>query len=238
MNLAPVFEALDGHNNAFLGTRAWSDDTGTAAALAAAFAGSCQAAGVAAVAKHFPGNAALDPHYGLPVLDIGLEELESRYLQAFAAAVEADIAAVMLSHVLVPVIDPDLPVTLSLPAIGLLRDRLGFKGIIMSDDLAMKAISGDMTPGAAALLALHAGVDLVMVSGTRQAIQVRDAIVGALETGQLKRATLTGSAARIMAWKLRLALDRDEPDEREARRANLATLVRTNRIALESILGR
>jgi beta-N-acetylhexosaminidase len=62
MNLAPVFEALDSHNAGFLGSRAWSSDAGTAAALAAAFASSCQAAGVAAVAKHFPGNAAVDPH--------------------------------------------------------------------------------------------------------------------------------------------------------------------------------
>lgn len=238
MNLAPVFEALDGHNDAFLGSRAWSDNANTAAALAAAFVSSCQAAGVAAVAKHFPGNASLDPHYGFPVLDISYDELESIYLRTFAAALAADTAAIMLSHVLVPVIDPDLPVTLSTAGIGLLRERLGFTGIIMTDDLAMEAISGNRTPGAAALMALQAGVDMVMVSGTRQAIQVRDAIVGALETGQLDRSALVGSAARIMTWKLRLALDRDEPDEREARRTSLALLVRDNRAALESILGR
>ncbi|MGD9940769.1 MAG: glycoside hydrolase family 3 N-terminal domain-containing protein [Clostridia bacterium] len=238
MNLAPVFEALDSHNAAFLGSRAWSRDTGTAAALAAAFATSCQAAGVAAVAKHFPGNAALDPHQGLPVLDIGLDELESRYLQAFAAAVAADTAAVMLSHVMVPVVDPDLPFTLSAAGIGLLREKLGFTGVIMSDDLAMAAIAGDRTPSAAALMALDAGVDMVMVSGTRQAMQVRDSIVGAIGTGQLDRATLVESASRILSWKLRLALDRDEPDEREARRTGLASLVRDNRVALESLLGR
>ncbi|MFH2115996.1 MAG: glycoside hydrolase family 3 N-terminal domain-containing protein, partial [Spirochaetota bacterium] len=108
MNLAPVFEALDAHNDVFLDSRAWSADSVTAAALAAAFADSCQASGVATVAKHFPGNAALDPHYGLPVLDISYEELESRYLRTFAAAVAAGTAAVMLSHVLVPVVDPEL----------------------------------------------------------------------------------------------------------------------------------
>jgi beta-N-acetylhexosaminidase len=238
MNLAPVFEALDSHNAAFLGGRAWSSDAGTAAALAAAFASACQAAGVAAVAKHFPGNAALDPHQGLPVLDIGFDELESRYLKTFTAAVAADTAAVMLSHVIVPVVDPDLPFTLSGAGISLLRGRLGFSGIIMSDDLAMAAIAGDRTPGAAALMALDAGVDMVMVSSARQAMEVRDSIVGAIETGLLKRASLVESASRIMSWKLRLALDRDEPDEREARRNRLASLVRDNQVVLESILGR
>jgi beta-N-acetylhexosaminidase len=238
MNLAPVFEALDSHNAGFLGSRAWSSDAGTAAALAAAFASACQAAGVAAVAKHFPGNAAVDPHYGLPVLDISLDELESRYLRTFASAVAADTAAVMLSHVIVPVVDPDLPFTLSAAGIALLRENLGFTGIIMSDDLAMAAISGDRTSGLAALMALDAGVDMVMVSGIRQAVQVRDSIAGAIGTGQLKRAALEESASRIMSWKLRLALDRDEPDEREFRRTRLASLVRDNQVALESILGR
>jgi beta-N-acetylhexosaminidase len=238
MNLAPVFEALDGHNDAFLDSRAWSDDPAEAAALAAAFASSCQASGVAAVAKHFPGNAAIDPHHGLPVLDVSFEELEAWYLQSFAVAVSTDISAVMLSHVLIPVVDPELPVTLSPAAIGLLRDRLGFEGIIMSDDLAMAAISGARSPEAGALMALQAGVDLIMVSGTRQAVQVRDAILRALEGGQLEREALIGSAARIMAQKLRFALHRDEPDEREARRAGLKALVQNNRIALESILGK
>lgn len=236
MNLAPVFEALDGHNDTFLDTRAWSADTETAASLAAAFASSCQAAGVAAVAKHFPGNAAMDPHYGLPVLDVDLEELESRYLMAFTKAVAVDTSAVMLSHVLVPVIDQDLPVTLSAAAIGLLRNTLGFNGIIMSDDMAMSAISGSRSPEAAAVLALDAGVDMIMVSSTRQAIQVRDAILGALEGGQLNRQALVGSASRIMAQKLRFALHRNEPDEREARLAGLAALVQDNRKAFSSIL--
>lgn len=238
MNLAPVFEALDPHNVAFLDTRAWSEDSATAAALAAAFASSCQAGGVAAVAKHFPGNASVDPHHGLPVLDISLEELEARYLPAFATAVSENTAAVMLSHVLVPVIDQKLPVTLSPAAIGLLRNRLGFEGIIMSDDLAMTAIAGSRSPELAAVVSLQAGVDLIMVSGTRQAIQVRDAILRALEGGQLEREALVGSAARIMAQKLRFALYRDEPDEREARRAGLPALVQANRKALESLLGR
>ena len=238
MNLAPVFEALDSHNDEFLDTRAWSADTETAASLAAAFAGSCQAAGVAAVAKHFPGNAALDPHYGLPVLDVDLEELESRYLRVFANAVAIDTAAVMLSHVLVPVVDPDLPVTLSAAGISLLRDSLGFQGIIMCDDLAMEAISGDRSPDAAALMALEAGVDMIMVSSTRQAIQVRDAMLRALEGGQLERQALVESASRIITQKLRFALHRNEPDEREAKRAGLAALVHANRKTLALIMGK
>jgi beta-N-acetylhexosaminidase len=238
MNLAPVFEALDARNASFLETRAWSDDAAKAAALAAAFADACQAGGVAAVAKHFPGNASVDPHHGLPVLDISREELDTRYLPPFAVAVQADTAAIMLSHVLVPVLDRHLPVTLSPAAIGLLRDGLGFQGIIMSDDLAMEAISMDRSPEAAALLALQAGVDLIMVSGARQAIRVRDAILGALQEGRLDKDLLTAAAARIMAQKLRFALHRNEPDEREARRSGLQALVQGNRRALEALLGR
>ena len=155
---------------------------------------------------------------------------------AFTKAVAVDTSAVMLSHVLVPVIDQDLPVTLSAAAIGLLRNTLGFNGIIMSDDMAMSAISGSRSPEAAAVLALDAGVDMIMVSSTRQAIQVRDAILGALEGGQLNRQALVGSASRIMAQKLRFALHRNEPDEREARLAGLAALVQDNRKAFSSIL--
>ena len=239
MNLAPVFEALDATNAAFLNSRAWSSDTDTAAALAAAFTLSCQAAGVASVAKHFPGNAALDPHLGLPVLDIGVAELESRYLKAFAKAVSAGTAAVMVSHVLVPAIDPDLPLTLSAPGISLLRDRLLFQGIIMSDDLSMEAIAGARSPSTAAIMALRAGVDMLMISGIRQAILVRNAILSAIGTGQLDREALVASATRILSQKLRFSLDRLDAEscgDPSIRRAYLQTLVHDNRRALELML--
>jgi|GEM_PF-2880424 len=142
MNAAPVVEALTQANRAFLADRAWSDDPATSGRLAAAFIEACQSSGAAAVAKHFPGNAAADPHRGLPVLDVSRAALEGAFLAPFRRAVDAGVSAIMLSHALVPAIDPGLPVSLSPLAIALLKDELGFRGIVLTDDLQMAALSG------------------------------------------------------------------------------------------------
>ncbi len=237
MNLAPVVEALTTVNVAFLGDRAWSEEPAKAATLAALFIESCQEGGVAAAAKHFPGNAAADPHRGLPVLRVTRAELEGDYLPSFGKAIRSGVAAVMLSHAIVPAIDPGLPSSLSARAIGLLKGELGFRGIVMTDDLVMAALSGLGGPGEVAVKALTAGADMLMVSGGRAAGEVREALLAALADGSLGRDRLRDAAARIVAQKLRYGLDSETDDERGARLGMLESIVARNGAALSEALA-
>jgi len=237
MNAAPVVEALTDGNRAFLQDRVWSDDPGVSGRLAAGFIEACQASGAAAVAKHFPGNAASDPHRGLPVLSVPLETLERVYYAPFRVAIRSGVSAIMLSHVLVPAIDPDLPVSVSARAIAVLKDELGFRGIVMTDDLQMAALTGIGGPEAAAVTALSAGADLLMVSGGRTAVAVRAALLGALADGHITRARLQDAAARVLAQKLRYGLDGETPSDRDLRLAGFEDTVARNRIALAGALN-
>ena len=239
MNLAPVVEALTADNAAFLGTRSWSDEPEKAASLAALFIGACQDGGVAAVAKHFPGNAASDPHRGLPVLRVSLAELDGSYLQPFRQAIGAGVAAVMLSHAIVPAIDPESPSSLSARTIGLLKGGLGFRGIVMTDDLVMAALAGRGGPGEVAVKAISAGADMLMVSGGKAVAEVRAALLAALADGSLGRDRLTDAAARIVAQKLRSGLDSETDGDREERLGRLESIVVRNGVALaEALSGR
>jgi beta-N-acetylhexosaminidase len=237
MNAAPVVEALTQANRAFLADRAWSDDPATSGRLAAAFIEACQSSGAAAVAKHFPGNAAADPHRGLPVLDVSRAALEGAFLAPFRRAVDAGVSAIMLSHALVPAIDPGLPVSLSPLAIALLKDELGFRGIVLTDDLQMAALSGRGGAGEAAIAALSAGADMVMVSGGRTARDARADILAALADGRLSRSRLEDAAARVVAQKLRFGLDTETETDRGSRLEGLGATVAGNRAALSGAMA-
>lgn len=237
MNLAPVVEALDEANAAVLGDRAWSGDPRRAGELAGAFIESCQEAGVAAVAKHFPGNASVDPHEARPVLGLGGDEAEARYLGPFRAAVGSGVAAVMLSHAVAPFLDPDAPASLSAKAIGALKDGLGFGGIALTDDVQMAALGERGTPGEAAVAALRAGADLVMVSGQRAALDVKASVLSELGRDDGFRSRLADAAARQVAQKLRFGLRDEAPRVARARLEGFGALVEGNGARLRGILA-
>lgn len=246
MNLAPVVEALTTTNKAFLSDRAWSDDPKAAAALAGTFIEACQAGGAAAVAKHFPGNAD-DPHKSRPVLEVSRTDLERVYLAPFAAAADRGTAAVMLSHALVPALDPERPVTVSPAAVAELKVGLGFGGIVLSDDLVMAAIvrqeavrpgtAGSAHVGGVAVAAMLAGVDMLMVSGGGAIREAWDALREALADGSLGRARLEDAAFRIVYQKLRFGLVDETEAEREYRLGTLPSLVAENTRSLAVVLG-
>ncbi len=206
LNLAPVVEALDLRNGGFLRTRAFSPDPVRAGELAAAFLSACQGQGTAAAAKHYPGNGAVDPHYEHPVVDSSLADIEARYDPPFRAAVRAGAAAVMLSHARFPALDPELPASLSPAVISRLKDTLGFRGIVLTDDLAMKALSGGGGVGPAAVAAVRAGADMVMASGGRCARQAYEALLSAVREGGLPEDRVRDAAARILEQKLRFGV--------------------------------
>jgi beta-N-acetylhexosaminidase len=236
MNAAPVVEALTDGNRAFLQDRVWSDDSDSSGRLAAGFLEACQSRGAAAVAKHFPGNASTDPHRGLPVLSASKATLEAVYYAPFRVAIRAGVSAIMLSHVLVPALDPDVPVSVSPLAIAVLKEQLAFRGIVMTDDLQMAALSGIGGPEAAAVVALSAGADLLMVSGGRTALAVRTALLAALADGRITRARLEDAAARVLAQKLRYGLDAETPADRDLRLTDFEATVERNRLALSGAL--
>jgi len=237
LNLAPVVEALNASNRAFLVDRAWSTDPAVSGRLAWSFAQACQSEGVAACAKHFPGNGPADPHAALPVLDATAAELDAVYMEPFRTSIHGGVSAIMLSHALVPALDQAAPASLSAPIIAGLKQRLGFRGIVLTDDLVMAALSRSGGPGVAAVTAVSAGADMLMVSGGPAVESVRKAVRAALADGRLSRDRLEDAAVRIVAQKLRFRLDVETEADRASRLAALEQTVGRNRAALSAALA-
>ena len=195
--LGPVCDVNNNPLNPVINVRAWGEDAATAGALACAFLRGAQEEGVLCCAKHFPGHGdtATDSHLDLPVLPHSRERLEAIELPPFRAAIEAGVASVMTAHLLLPALDPALPATLSPEVLTtLLRRDLGFGGLVVTDALVMEAIASRFGGGEAAVLALAAGADLVLMP--EDADQAIAAIVAAVETGRLSRERLEASADR------------------------------------------
>lgn len=211
MNLAPVAEVLDGENDAFLDTRSFGADADFAGAASAAFVRGMAAAGVASAVKHFPGNGAADPHHEQVLLDWGKERLEAA-LEPFRTVLSgSEPGAVMVSHAVVAAVDPSLPGSLS-PALmtGILKERLGFRGIVLSDDFRMAAVaSTGRTAEQAAAEALGAGADMIM-TWQRDLRRLHAALLAAVERGELSRSRLRDAASRVLYAKIRSGLLRDD----------------------------
>jgi beta-N-acetylhexosaminidase len=203
VNFAPVVDVDSNPANPVIGARSFSSDPARVGACAAAFIRAMQAGGVAACAKHFPGHGDtyVDSHHDLPVLPHGLERLRAVELPPFREAIAAGVASVMTAHVVFEALDPGVPATMSSMAVdGLLRRELGFRGVIFSDDLEMKAIAGRMDFGEACVRALEAGCDCLLVCHEleRQRAAIA-AIAAAASSGRLSPERLARSHARLDA---------------------------------------
>jgi beta-N-acetylhexosaminidase len=171
MNLAPDVDVWDNPANTVIGERSFSSDPQVVATLGAAYIEGLQRQGVLAVAKHFPGHGSSteDSHQALPVIPHDRAWLDTHELVPFEAAIQANAAAIMVGHLSFPRIDPvaGRPSSLSpLMVDGILRGDLGYEGLVVTDDLgAMKAISAGYTPADAAVQALQAGSDMLLVVG-------------------------------------------------------------------------
>ncbi|MFM7268499.1 MAG: glycoside hydrolase family 3 N-terminal domain-containing protein [Cyanobium sp.] len=204
--LGPVCDVNNNPANPVINVRAWGEDPATAGSLACAFLRGLQAEGVLSCAKHFPGHGdtATDSHLALPVLPHSRERLDAVELPPFRAAVAAGVDAVMTAHLLLPALDPDRPATLSAAVLGdLLRGELGFEGLVVTDALVMEAIAARYGGGEAAVLALEAGADLVLMP--EDADQAMAAILAALASGRLSRERLEASATRRLQALARVA---------------------------------
>lgn len=206
-NLAPVVDIGHDSSNPVISTRTLGAEAARVSRLAVAQVGGFQSAGVAACAKHFPGhgNTPTDSHVSLPVVSGALDFLWEHDLVPFRATVDADIASVMISHVKFEALDPVYPSTLS-PAIitGLLREEIGFEGLIVTDCMEMQAITQNYGAGESAVLAALAGVDAMFFSHTRQNQEAAyDALLHAAESGRLPLAQIDAANARLDAFTRR-----------------------------------
>jgi beta-N-acetylhexosaminidase len=164
--LAPVLDCRVESASAVIGDRAFAADPGAVAACGVAAVRAMLAGGLLPVAKHFPGHgrAAVDSHDELPDVDASLDDLEHRELVPFRAALDAGCPALLIAHVRFPALDRDLPASLSPDVIGgILRRRLGFSGLVISDDLEMGAVVHAWGVAGAARRFLGAGGDLALV---------------------------------------------------------------------------
>jgi beta-N-acetylhexosaminidase len=200
LNLAPVADTNTNPRNPVIGVRSFGSDPALVARHVAAFVTGTQRQGVAACAKHFPGHGdtAADSHRELPVAGGDLASA----LLPFRAAVASGVQAVMTGHLLVPERD-DAPATISGPILsGLLRGELGFDGLIVTDALEMRGISGTIGVPEAAVLALAAGADALCLGHDlhEEAVeQVHAAIVGAVRSGRLAEERVADAAGRVEA---------------------------------------
>ena len=205
VNFSPVLDVLTERYSPNIGIRSYGKDPDLVARYGVARIRGLQTAGISACAKHFPGkgHAPVDAHLGLPVIDSDWPEMRAGHLPPFVAAIEAGVHCIMTSHPLYPRLDPAprTPATFSRPIVeGYLRGELGYRGVIVSDDLEMGAI-GELCPiGQATVRAAGAGHDLLLVCHTpaRQR-EAHAALLEAYRTESLPRRDLEASVARLDA---------------------------------------
>lgn len=210
-DFAPVVDTAHDINNPSVGTRSLGTDRQQIARLAIAQVRGFQNAGVAACAKHFPGlgNTPVDTHLALAVIHNSLDDLWDNDLVPFRSVVQQGVATVMTTHVKFDNLDADHPSTLS-PVIvqDLLRQKIGFEGVVATDCMEMKAITNHYGAGESAVLAAMAGVDLVMFSHTRSyQEEAYEAVLEAVRTGRLAMSRIDESVARIQRLKEQYAVD-------------------------------
>jgi beta-N-acetylhexosaminidase len=208
INLAPCVDVNSDPANPVIGVRSFGADPQLVARHAAAFVEGLQGSGVAACAKHFPGHGGtrVDSHLALPVIDVDLPTLRTRDLPPFASAIAAGVRCVLTAHIGIAAVD-SAPATVSPAVISLLRDELGFDGVVLTDALDMQAIAGGMGLARGAVAALAAGADLLCIGnpaneisrgdGEAELALVRRAIVDAVIAGELPRERLEQAHARV-----------------------------------------
>lgn len=212
MNLAPVLDINSNPKNPVIGTRSFGEKPQLVADMGIAYMRGMQSEGISAVAKHFPGHGDTesDSHHALPILQHDIERLRSVELIPFKAAVASGLDALMTAHISLPKIaeEPDMPATVSKNVLtGLLRQELGYDGIVVTDGLEMAGIVDKYGSGEAAVRAVEAGADMVMVLWfPEKKNEVQRMLLGAVQSGRLSEDRIDASVRRILLTKARRGL--------------------------------
>ena len=227
MDFAPSLDIWSNPDNTVIGDRAFGNDWEWTAFFGMSAVESMEEqGGVIPVVKHFPGHGdtSVDSHVALPVVDKSLEELWQSELvpfnmvlnqeDYFGAQAGPSAPAVMVAHILLSQVDPDYPASLSHRVVtGLLREEMGFDGVVCTDDLTMGAVSNTYGMGEAAVLAVEAGCDLLLVChGADNLTAARDALLEAVDSGRLSPERLDESVKRILSLKAEYGLTNDPVD--------------------------
>ena len=205
VNLAPVADVSTDPAD-FIYDRTLGQDAQATAAYAAEVVTAMKDCGIGSVLKHFPGYGNnVDTHTGIAVDQRPLESFRESDFLPFAAGIEAGegTTAVLVSHNIMAAVDPDLPASLSPAVHDLLREELGFTGVVMTDDLALDAVAAYAQDGAVAVMALEAGNDLIITTDYRTQIPK---VLEAVENGTLSMDTIDTACRRVLTWKQALGL--------------------------------
>lgn len=227
MDFAPSLDIWSNPDNTVIGDRAFGNDWEWTAFFGMSAVESMEEqGGVIPVVKHFPGHGdtSVDSHVALPVVDKSLEELWQSELvpfnmtlnqeDYFGAQAGPSAPAVMVAHILLSQVDPDYPASLSHRVVtGLLREEMGFDGVVCTDDLTMGAVSNTYGMGEAAVLAVEAGCDLLLVChGADNLTAARDALLEAADSGRISPERLDESVKRILSLKAEYGLTNEPVD--------------------------
>jgi beta-N-acetylhexosaminidase len=222
-DLAPCVDVDTNPRNPVIGDRSFGDDPDLVGRIGAAMIRGFQEGGVAACAKHFPGHGDtdVDSHLDLPSVEHSRPRLEDVELRPFRRAIEGGVATVMASHLLVREIDDALPAVLSPKAVnGVLREDMGFTGVVVTDDLEMKAAAKHWTPAQLSVMAAKAGCDLLAICRSPDMqVEAIESLVRALEAGEISFQEADAAEGRVRALKERFLAGYRDPDPREAREA-------------------
>jgi beta-N-acetylhexosaminidase len=211
MNFAPVLDVNNNPNNPVIGVRSFGESPEAAAEFGTAAITGFQNAGIAATAKHFPGHGDTDTdsHLDLPVIPHDRARVNQIELVPFRAAIAAGVDAVMSAHIYFPALETErLPVTLSHSVLtGLLRKELGYEGMIVTDCMEMKAIANHYGTVQAAVMAVEAGADLVLISHTAQLQkEAFEALMNAVSSGRISERRIDESVKRLLMYKVKRGL--------------------------------
>ena len=203
VNLAPVCD-ISSDPSSFIYPRTLGQDAETTSDYIRTVVGQMKSDGIGMVLKHFPGyGGSADTHTGQALDPRPLSDFEKNDLLPFEAGIDAGAQAVLVSHNIVACLDADYPASLSPAVHALLRSRLGFDGVIMTDDLAMQAVTDFTGDENAAVLAVQAGNDLIISSDF---VTQYHAVLDAVKNGTLRKNDIEQAAQRVILWKIQLGL--------------------------------
>lgn len=213
LDFAPDCDVLSNPKNTVIGDRSFSSDPKKAAALSVAAAKGIRSQGIVPVCKHFPGHGdtSADTHEGYAVVNKTLAQLRQKELVPFRAQIAAGAEMIMAAHISLPKINGDnTPATMSPKVLqDLLRGELGFRGVIITDAMNMGAVANHYTSGEAAVRAIKAGADMILMPEDPQA--AFEAVLQAVKSGDISEARIDESVSRILSLKMKYDLGREKP---------------------------